>query len=469
MYKALKNDLDNLDALLSLTKEKAIDYLSQLEEMHVSKPVEKKNDADLTLDGIGLHDTIAAFYRQHFDKIVGASGPKYWGYVIGGTTPASIAGDWLSTVFDQNPQGVKNGGDVSALIENQTINWLLDLFSLSKAFQGGFVSGATMSNFTCLAIARQWAGLRKNNNIAEEGIHTTIKILTATPHSSVIKSLAMLGLGSSNIIKVKTAEGNREAMDINDLSLMLQENNEYPIIVISSAGTVNSADFDDFQAVSLLRQRYNFFWHIDAAFGAFAACSEKFRSLLNGWQYADSITIDCHKWLNVPYDSAVYLLKEKHMELQLQTFKNGNAPYLGDVNTDFNYLNALPENSRRLRALPAWFSLVAYGKNGYKWIVENSIERAAQFAELIESKTIFKLAAPLRLNVVCFTTEDDNKRELKINKILAKLNERGNYFFTPTVYKEVVCIRAAFVNWRTKFSDVENAIDELIIVSKSII
>ncbi len=463
MHNTLQNDLDNLDYLLSLTKDKAAAYLTEINDKPVSiNNVQGTIPINLPENGIGLADTIKAFYEQHQDKIVAASGPRYWGFVVGGTTPAAIAGDWLSTVFDQNPQGINGAGDVSANIELQTISWLTQLFGLPSYFKGGFVTGATMSNFTCLAIARQWAGKQKGIDIAREGIKTEIRILTATPHSSAIKSLAMLGLGSSNIITIKTAEGNREAIDTADLEVKLQENKDFPVIVISSAGTVNTVDFDDMQAIANLQKQYTFYWHIDAAFGAFAACSEKYSHLLNGWQLADSITVDCHKWLNVPYDSAIYLVQEKHSALQLQTFQNSNAPYLGDPASDFSFLNFGPENSRRLRALPAWFALQAYGRNGFGWIVENNITLANQFAQLLEQKTVFKLAAPVRLNVVCFTIEDEENRSGKLASVLEKLKVSGKLFISPTSYKGIPCLRAAFVNWRTTEEDVLIAIDELI-------
>jgi len=462
MYNTLQNDLDNLDYLLSLTKDKAAAYLNEINDRLVSvNNVQVTIPINLPENGIGLEGTLEAFYEQHQDKIVASSGPRYWGFVTGGTTPAAIAGDWLSAVFDQNPQGIKGSGDVSANIELQTINWLIQLFGLPSYFKGGFVTGATMSNFTCLAIARQWAGKQKSIDIAREGIKTEIRILTATPHSSAIKSLAMLGLGSSNIITVKTAEGNREAMDTADLEVKLQENKDYPVIVISSGGTVNTVDFDDMQAIADLQKQYTFYWHIDAAFGAFAVCSEKHSHLLSGWEFADSITVDCHKWLNVPYDGAIYLVHEKHAAFQLQTFQNSNAPYLGDPATDFSFLNFGPENSRRLRALPAWFALQAYGRSGFGWIVENNIALANQFAQLLEQNTIFKLVAPVRLNVVCFTIDSEEDRGRKLALILEKLKVSGKLFISPTSYKGVPCLRAAFVNWRTTEEDILIAINEL--------
>jgi glutamate/tyrosine decarboxylase-like PLP-dependent enzyme len=270
-------------------------------------------------------------------------------------------GDWLTAVYDQNTQAINGNGDISAHIELETIRLLLDLFQLPPTFFGGFVTGATMSNFTCLAVARQWVGRQKKLDIAREGLSGHMKILSATPHSSSIKSLAMLGLGSNNLVKLQTVEGNREAMDMVDLEEKLKAMNNEPCIVISSGGTVNTVDFDDMKEIARLKTKFNFWWHIDAAFGAFAACSPDHYHLLEGWEGADSITVDCHKWLNVPYDSAIFLVKQSHRLLQVESFQNSNAPYLGDPLDKFSYMNFLPENSRRLRALPAWFTLNAYG------------------------------------------------------------------------------------------------------------
>lgn len=461
MHKLLKQDLEKIDPLLEQVRRESISYLKKLPQEPTDKPTPKHSEAKLSKEGIGLEKALQHFHTLHSDKLVASAGPRYWGFVTGGATPAAIAGDWLTSVYDQNTQSAVGPGGTSAMVEQETISLMLQLLHLPESFQGGFVTGATMANFTCLAVARQWAGQQKGNDIAREGIRTDIKILTATPHSSAIKSLSMLGLGSGNIVQVKTLADNREAMDLEDLEQKLKEYHDQPKIVISSGGTVNSVDFDDMKELAALHKRYSFFWHIDAAFGGFAACSDTYRHLLKGWEGADSIAIDCHKWMNVPYDSAVYLVRNHYSALQLQTFQNGNAPYLGDPAENFTYLNFGPENSRRLRALPVWFSLTAYGREGFQWIVENNISLARNLGERIEVETEFMLAAPVRLNVVCFTTKDDKHRKKILDEVLRQLNESGKVFMTPTVYKGIYCIRAALVNWRTTDKDIDIAIHEL--------
>jgi glutamate/tyrosine decarboxylase-like PLP-dependent enzyme len=453
----LQNDVAQFEFLLEATKAQALAYLNNINTRPTSTQHTFTQQKVLGNEGMG---TLAAlnYFNEIIEPIIVASaGPRYWGFVTGGTTPASIVGDWLSTIYDQNSQTTKGWGDVSANIEIETLQLLLDLFQLPNTFFGGFVTGATMSNFTCLAVARQWVGKAMGRNIAKKGLFNKLPVLTATAHSSSFKSLSMLGMGSANVISVKMEEGNRESIDINDLEEKIKQLNGEPFILISSGGTVNTVDFDNFTAIAKLKAQYNFWWHIDAAFGAFAACVEKYKYLLKGWEVADSITIDCHKWLNVPYENAVFFVQEKHSTLQVETFQNANAPYLGNPMENFDYLNFLPENSRRLKALPVWFSLMAYGKNGIAAVVQNAIDMANLLGQYIEQSKAYELLAPVRLNTVCFTLKG-NEHQNKVQACLNQLNQSEKVFMTPTVYKGKKGIRAAFVNWRTTSEDIDIAI-----------
>lgn len=460
MNEQLKNDLLHIETLLETTKSQGITFLNQLSERPTSTKQETETTETLNEVGIGGLNALKLFNEKFEKSIVGSAGPRYLGYVIGGATPASIMGDWLVSVYDQNTQSTKGQGDISAVIEVETIKLILDLFKLPDTFIGGFVTGATMSNFTCLGVARQWIGKQLNKDFAKDGIFQKINILSACPHSSSIKSLSMLGIGSNNFEKVNTEKGNRESIDIADLEQKIKSLNGEPFILITSGGTVNTVDFDDFKSISKLKEKYNFWWHIDGAFGAFAACSPKYSKLMNGWENADSITLDCHKWLNVPYESAIFLVNENHKILQTETFQNSNAPYLGNPLENFSYLNFLPENSRRLKALPVWFSLVAYGKNGYRDIVENSVEMAQLLSQFIETSEAFELLAPTRLNNVCFTLSGEENQD-HVTDFLVRLNETEKVFMTPTVYNGRKGIRASFVNWRTTKQDIDIITNEM--------
>jgi glutamate/tyrosine decarboxylase-like PLP-dependent enzyme len=225
---------------------------------------------------------------------------------------------------------------------------------------------------------------------------------------------------------------------------------------VASAGTVNTGDFDDLVAIGKLKDEFNFWLHVDAAFGGFAALSSKHQHFTNGINYADSITVDAHKWLNVPYDSAMQFNKRK--DLQLKVFQN-SAAYLGDPSTSPDYFHYTPENSRRWRALPAWFSLMAYGKEGYSEMIERNCALAEKLGAWIHQSVDYTLLSPVKLNIVCFALKNENAEATKA--LLAKIRDDGRAFFTPTIYKGIPAIRAALSNWQTMDHDIEITIETL--------
>lgn len=448
MYHHLSGDWAAIDDVLAAALNQSLQFLRSLDQRPAGVALPHVVAAGGELDFEAGQGAAASLHEavRRFNGIIGASSsPRYLGYVTGGVTPAALLGDWLASVYDQNPQGLKAFGDASARIEFEAVRLLLDFFDLPDDFNGGFVTGATLSGFTCLGVARQWVGQRQGYNIAAEGIRRPIRVLTATPHSSAVKSLTMLGLGSASVVPVATLPG-REAMDVADLERQAVALNGEPFIIIASGGTVNTVDFDDFTAILKLKDRYDFWLHIDAAFGGFAARSQVHRKLLKRWEEADSITVDNHKWLNVPYDSGTWLIRKTHQKLQVETFQNGQAAYLNLDATDFTYLNLGPENSRRLRALPVWMTLRAYGKAGYDDIVGRAIDTAQALGRAIEASAEYRLLAPVHLNVVAFTL--NGRTEAEINRFVQFLNDDGRYFMTPTTLWGQRGIRAAFVNWR---------------------
>ncbi|MFL1895200.1 pyridoxal phosphate-dependent decarboxylase family protein [Aquimarina sp. 2-A2] len=413
------------------------------------QPATNKNYRELPFDGKGTLNVLKDFEKNYYQELTASSGPRSFGYVVGGATPASIVGDWLTSVFDQD-----NGEGITVQLEDETIAMARELFGLSQDFFGSFVSGATMSNFVGLASARQWVAQNENIDIAETGLYklNKIKVFSASPHSSIYKSLSMLGMGRNSLIKVNSEE-NSEAIDIKDLERKLAKNTSLSNIVVANAGTVNSTSFDDFKKIVELKSKYNFWLHIDGAFGLFANCSTKFSHLLDGVNNADSIVVDAHKWLNVPYDSAIHFTK--HPQLQRNVFQNSNATYLSDFVGMTDYMNRTPETSRRLRALPVWFTLLAYGKSGYQEIVERNCEMASYLGKKVKESDNFSLLSPVNFNVVCFTINGFEKSKEKIDSFLSKLTENGEVFMTSTQYQNKNGIRAALCNWRTEKKDME--------------
>ncbi|MEC5145984.1 pyridoxal-dependent decarboxylase [Chitinophaga sp. 212800010-3] len=462
----LQDDLRRTDQLLQLTKDFSSRFLSAINTLAADKQVSLSARTAMPENGLGGAAALEAFRQQYGNSITAAAGPRYWGFVTGGVTPAALMGDWLTSSLDLNSS---DKGAAAFHIETETIALLKEMFGLPEAFLGCFVSGATMSNFTGLAAGRQWLGAQLGVDIAADGMAALsgLKVISGTPHSSISKAMAMLGLGRNQLIRM-SVQPDRECVDIDALTTYLEAHPNEPFIYVANAGTVNTVDFDDIAALVALRKKYNFWLHVDAAFGGFAACSDQWKHLLSGWEQADSITIDAHKWLNVPYDSAMIFCR--HPQLQSEVFQNAGAAYLGDPAAQFNFINHVPENSRRLRALPAWFSLMAYGKSGYRWMVENDVMLARELGHLLAADAGFVLLAPVRLCVVCFTLNVAEAEEATaVSEFVQRLNDGGIVCITPTVYKGRSAMRAALVNWRTTAKDVQLAYEAMKKLSEEIV
>lgn len=453
MHNHLENDLKNLSSLLEKTKQASDNYLHEIDQRPPATGYTKKEPLSISDNGVGAEKTLDLFLERYGNHMPASNGPRFWGLVTGGTTPASLLGDWLTSVYDLNLSHA--GNSVAPDIEMEAIGMLRELFGLPASFSGTFVTGATMSNFASLAIAREWIAQQHGKSVSQDGLHAIppVKTLSAEAHASSFKSLGMLGLGRNSLKVIPRLPENREAVDVVELKKALVEMNGEPCIVIANAGTVNTVDFDDIQAIAALKSEFKFWLHVDAAFGGFAACSPKFSHLLTGIEHADSITIDAHKWLNVPYDAA--MIFTQHRDLQIAVFQNSGA-YLGTIAEPVDFIHLGPENSRRMRALPAWFSLMAYGKDGYCDIVEQNCAMAEKLGAKISASKEFRLLAPVRMNVVCFTLNGDVDAE-KVKTFLAKLRDDGRVFMTPTTYLGTPGIRAAFSNWRTEEQDVKTA------------
>ncbi|GAA2582163.1 pyridoxal-dependent decarboxylase [Actinomadura fulvescens] len=450
----LADDLARMPELLENVRARAAGILAGLGDRPAAVPPVPSSPDPLPASGIGLDEALAEFAERWEPGFSGSAGPRYLGFVTGGATPASVAGDWLTGVLDQN---AGPGVDSSASdLERETITWLRELFGVGEEHSGSFVSGATMSNTVGLALAREWLGERQGISIADTGVSALgkITVLSGTPHSTIYKALSILGIGRDSLRTVPTLPG-REAVDVDALASALDELSG-PAIVVANAGTVNTTDFDDLEAIAALRERHPFWLHVDAAFGGFAALSPAHAHLVAGLTLADSICVDLHKWLNVPYDSAIQLTRRR--DLQVRIFQNA-AAYIGLPTADPDFVHLTPESSRRLRALPAWLTLRAYGREGHRSIVEHNIAHAQRLGDAIAASPHWRLLAPVRLNVVCFTLDKPTKEAL--DKITHDLTASGTTFLTPTVYAGTPALRAAFSNWRTTDADVERIAKEI--------
>lgn len=406
----------------------------------------------LSSDGLGEIPALELFLSRYAGELSASVGPRYWGFVTGGTLPAALAGDWLTSAYDQNVS--HRIGSIAATVEDETISQLRELFGLPGEFKGVFVSGATQSNLVGLACARQWVGERLSVDIAQQGMFAlpAIPILGGTPHSCIFKAAAILGYGRQAVETIRCLSG-RHCVDVSELEKKLKALSGQPCVVIASAGEVNTGDFDDLEAIADLCERYGAWLHVDGAFGLFATLLPEFTDKFRGINRADSITVDLHKWLNVPYDSAVIFTR--HPELQRKVFI-ATSTYLG---AGPDPLHLTPENSRRWRALPAWMVLQAYGREGIRNLVSRCVLQSQQLGSGIANLSDYEVLAPVKLNIVCFALRAGD--EVRRDRLLEWLIRDGRIFVTPTQAFGRPAIRAALSNWMTNENDIRIALEAL--------
>ncbi len=403
--------------------------------------------------------TIGEWFERAGAGVVASAGPRFFGYVVGGVTPAALAGDWLATAIDQCG-GLWATSPAAAQTELVVLRWLKELFGLPSAWAGTLCSGATMGNLIGLAAARQWAGQRLGFDPATAGLagHPPIPVIASNAiHASAVKSLGTLGFGRDTIRRVEAPDGR---VDLSGLKSELDQV-DGPAIVIANAGEVNTGQFDDLAAVAdLCEETPGGAWlHVDGAFGLIAAASPDLQPRLAGIERADSVAGDGHKWLNLPYDSGFAFVRDA--DALRAAFAATGAYLSGGGGWDADDYG--PEMSRRFRGLAVWCALKAYGRTGYRALVERCVEHAGTFARWISDTPGLELMNAERmaltpLNVVCFRYvphELDDRATDEVNRAaVAAIQADGRVFVTGTTWDGRAALRAAFDNWATSQSDV---------------
>lgn len=432
----------------------ALNYLATAAAEPVNRHVTPSDMAprfDLPLPEAGCSPADAV--REWMDRaepgIVRSAGPRYFGFVTGGSTPAAIAGDWLASALDQNA-ATWLMSPAATQTELTVIRWLLDLFGLPADWQGSLTSGATMSNLTALAAARQWASRQLGFDAARDGLGGNPKIAVVSSseiHLSAIKALGTLGLGRDAVVTVPAMDG---VIDLEQFDATLDDI-AAPVIVVANAAEVNTGAFDPIRAMGerLARHAPGSWLHVDGAFGLYAALSPEHAALLDGIELADSVATDAHKWLNVPYDCGAVFYRDSRFVRQAF---GGSAAYFKTEGDEpiWNALEHVPEMSRRFRGLAVWCALRAAGRAGYRAVIEQSIANAGQFASWVAANPELVLLAPAHLNIVCFRAADP----ALTGKILEQVQRSGSAFISTTTWQGNAAIRAAFDNWSTTADDV---------------
>jgi glutamate/tyrosine decarboxylase-like PLP-dependent enzyme len=376
---------------------------------------------------------------------------RFYGFVIGGTHPAALAADWLVSAWDQNA-GLRLPTPANSAVEDVTSNWLLDLLGLPAGSGVGFVTGATTSNFTCLAAARD-AVLRKAGwDVAAHGLTGAprVRVLVGQErHDTVDLALRYLGLGAPEPV----AADDQGRIDAAALADALTAGPAGPVIVVLQAGNVHSGAFDPFGPAIAAAHEHGAWVHIDGAFGLFAAASATTRHLVAGYAEADSWTTDAHKTLNVPYDCGIAIVADRD-SLRAAMGMHGDYLIRDAAGDPFEFV---PEVSRRGRAIPVWAVLRALGRDGVAGLVDGYCRHAQRFAAGAAEIDGASVENDVVFSQVCISFGSDERTAEVTARVLAD----GTAWMSGSRWRGKSVLRISVSNWSTTDEDVDRSLTAL--------
>ena len=460
-----------MDALMEQLKESLPKVIGSIDTRIALPPdaeaVLKDFREPLPDTGTGAQATIERLIELNETAGGNVVGPKSYHFVIGGSTPAALGADLLATAYEAitytwllSPAGVE--------MEIQALDWLKELFGLPESWPGVIVTGATMANFVCLASGRQWWGEQLGFDISEDGLagKPQMPVLTSGfVHAATLKCLAVQGVGRGNVQRFCRDDFGR--LDIGAMEKALVELDGQPAMMIVNAGEVNAGEFDPVKDMIDLARQHNCWVHVDGAFGLFAKASPRTAHLVEGVERADSVTVDGHKWLNVPYDSGYAFVRD--YGLMARAFRY-SADYLPEENSARPTPGAIgPESSRRARSFAVWATLKAYGREGQRRIVEHCLDITQYCAKKVLESDQFDLMNDPQLNIVSFRYNPGGMSDEELDALNERLGAAvladGRYLVGTSRMGARTIFRPAFSNWRTRTEDIDEMFEMLLEVA----
>jgi glutamate/tyrosine decarboxylase-like PLP-dependent enzyme len=444
--------------LLENTAQRAISYLEALESRSVAPSPEAVANLSILDEPLAEEPTSPERVLELLDETcspatMAMAGPRFFGFVIGGALPVTLAANWLAGAWDQNA-GLYNTMPATSHLEQVALRWLLDIFNLPSECAGAFVTGATMANFSALAAARHALLQQAGWNVEAEGLFgapVITVIVGEEAHPTLFKSLGLLGLGRNRVVKVPTdSQGRMRAEAMPRLS--------GPTIVCAQAGNVNTGAFDPLPEICERAHAAGAWVHVDAAFGLWATAVPSMAHLTNGLADADSWATDFHKWLNVPYDSGIALVRDADA---LRAAMSITAEYLPTASPFRNPSDFTPELSRRARGVEVWAALRSLGRKGVTELVERTCRHARRFAEGLQAAG-YKVLNDVVLNQVLVAFGDAETT----NRVISDLQADGTCWCGGTVWQGQTAMRISVSSWATAETDVERSLDAMLRIAR---
>jgi len=446
-----------MDALLKLAADRAIRYLDALDERPVAPSAE-------AVAGLSAFDMPLPEYASEPDMVVrlldelgspatvGTAGPRFFGFVIGGVLPASLAAHWLAAAWDQNT-AFADLTPATSQLERISLGWLVDLLGLPAGTGAGFVTGATVANQTALAAARHAVLAKAGWDVEADGLFgapPVTVVVGAEAHPSLFKALGMLGFGRRRVVTVPTDDQGRLRPDA--LPPL-----DGPAIVCTQAGNVNTGAIDPIGEISRRAHEAGAWVHVDGAFGLWAAAAPSLRHRADGLADADSWATDAHKWLNTPYDSGLAFVREPdHLRAAMAV----TAEYLPTPGAARNPSDYTPEMSRRARGVEVWAALASLGRAGVVDLVERTCGHARRFATGLAGAG-YRILNDVVLNQVLVSFGDADTTQ----RVIAALQGDGVCWCGGTVWHGETAMRISVSSWATTDADVTRSLDAMLRVA----
>lgn len=413
----------------------------------------------------GLHP--ANLLERVRKDIVGSStmniGPNFYGYITGGGNQIAILADMIAAALNQNNLK-RHSSPVSTELEIRVMKWICQFIGYPDSAMGAILDGGSTANFNALAVARK---NKAPEGLSEEGMYN-LKPMTIyvseQGHSSLDKAVDMLGIGKKYLRKVKTDDQFR--MDLGGLEYKIKLDKKkglLPICVVGIAGTTNTGAVDDLKAIDTIAKKYDLWYHIDAAYGGPAAKVPSVKQFFDGLDLADSVVIDPHKWMYIPFEAGCFIVKDPG---KLRKTFSTIPDYLRSEKDDDGRTDLMEYQlplTKSFKSLKVWMTLKAYGASRLREAIQEDINRAKFLAGLVEESEDFELLAPVPLSIAVFRYAPQKLNEKKIealNKmLLPAIEQDGRIFLTGTKVRGKTALRTCFINPRTEIKHVKNILD----------
>jgi glutamate/tyrosine decarboxylase-like PLP-dependent enzyme len=458
-------DWDEMRQLAHRIVDDALDYIHSARERPVWRPVPDEVAERLATQAPREPSPPSEVYRDPMNT----THPRFWAWYMGSGTVMGALADFLAAAMNPNLGGANH---VAPLVEKQVISWIRDMMGFPADSSGLLTSGASMANFTALAVARNSNG---GYDVRRQGVRAAPGDLTVYAstevHSCNQKAVETLGLGTAGLRYVPV--GDDYTMDLKALERMVADDREAgkrPFCVIASAGTINTGAIDDMNGIADICRRHGLWFHVDGAIGAVAILADSVRPLLAGMERADSIALDLHKWMHIPFEAGCVVIRDAsaHRDsfalvpeyLQRESDDRGMASgalWFSDYGLQL---------TRQFRALKVWMSVKEHGLDRFGRMMARNVEQARYLGRLIEAAEKLELTAPIGLDIVCFRfnpggLDTEGLKELN-REILAELHESGVAAPSYTTLDGAWCLRVAISNHRSRDEDFELLVKEVL-------